>query len=62
MKESSQLALRLIPVQELCRIIIQQDPNPKGTLQHLSGVLETSVPFQRTPDQGMRLETGVNSV
>lgn len=57
MKGSSQLALRLIPVQELCRISIQQDPISKGILQHLSDVLETSVPFLRTCDQDLRPET-----
>lgn len=57
MKGSSQLALRLIPAQELGRISIQQDPISKGILQHLSDVLETSVPFLRTLDQDLRPET-----
>lgn len=62
MKGSIQLALRLIPVQELGRISIQQDPISKGIFQHLSDVLEKYVPFQRTPDQELRLETGVTSI
>lgn len=62
MKGSSQLALRLIPVQELCRISIQQDSTPKSILQHLSGVPETSVSFQRIPKQGLGWGTGVASI
>lgn len=38
------------------------DPVSKGTLKHLSGVLETSVPFQKTPDMGLRWETSVTSI